>query len=67
MVGILSLARAVTTLPQSDALLVENVLSNAVAVPLSDARPSEIHLVWHSENENPLITGLVAAAEELSA
>lgn len=35
-----------------------------VAVPLSDARPAAVTLVWHNENGNALVERLVAIARE---
>jgi DNA-binding transcriptional LysR family regulator len=53
---------AVTALPQTDAQLVAHVLPGVTAVPLVDAAPATISLVWHAGDAHPLVQGLVEAA-----
>jgi DNA-binding transcriptional LysR family regulator len=53
---------AVTVLPSADARLVTSVLSGVVAVPLVDADPATVSLVWHSEEAHPLVHALVESA-----
>jgi hypothetical protein len=57
----------VTAVPYADALLVPSVLSDAVAIPLRDADPAVVSLVWDEDNAHPLVAALVAVAEELPA
>lgn len=62
MLGILSSPRAVTTLPHADAKLVAQVLPDVVALPLRDAAPAAVSLVWRTDTGNQLIEELVEAA-----
>ena len=55
MLGIMSTGKAVTTVPFTDARLAQLVMPGVVALPLGDAKPAEISLVWRRDNQNPLI------------
>ena len=63
MLGIFATTKAVTVLPLADASLVEHAPGGRCAIPISDADPAEISLVWRAEDEHPLVAALV----ELSA
>jgi len=65
MGGIMASRRAITTLPLCDARLAQQVLP-VVAIPLSDADPAVLSLVWRRENHNPLVHALVAFAANLA-
>jgi len=58
----LAAADAVTALPSTDAELVAHVLAGVVAVPLPDAAPATVSLVWHSGEAHPLVEALVDSA-----
>jgi DNA-binding transcriptional LysR family regulator len=67
MLGIMSAPpRAITTLPCLDAKLAQQVLPGIAAIPLRDAEPTKVSLVWRSDTCNPLVAELVEAARELS-
>jgi LysR family transcriptional regulator, benzoate and cis,cis-muconate-responsive activator of ben and cat genes len=66
MLGALGCDGAVTTLPRCDAEIALQVLPNAVAVPISDARPAVISLVWPAETHHPIVGSLVALASRMS-
>ncbi len=63
MLGILSSPRAITTLPYADAKVVAQVLPDVVALPLRDAAPAAISLVWRTDSGNHLVEELVEAAQ----
>jgi DNA-binding transcriptional LysR family regulator len=56
--------RALTTLPSADARLVADVLPGVVAVPLANAAPAMVSLIWHSQNTHPLVAALVESASQ---
>jgi LysR family transcriptional regulator, benzoate and cis,cis-muconate-responsive activator of ben and cat genes len=66
MLGIMSTRQAITTVPLSDATIVQTVVPHVVAIPLHDAHPAVLSLVWHEENNHPLVAVLVAVAEALA-
>ncbi len=67
MLGIMSAPpRAVTVLPCLDAKLAQQVLPGIVAIPLHDAAPAEVSLMWRTDTCNPLVEELVEAARALS-
>ena len=57
-------AVAVTALPEADARLITSVLHEVVAVPLLDAEPATVSLVWDSGDAHPLVRALVESAGE---
>jgi DNA-binding transcriptional LysR family regulator len=65
MLGIMSSPHAITTVPYADAKLAAQVLPDIVAIPLHDAAPAVVSLVWRRDTTNPLIDDLVAAAKRL--
>ena len=65
MGGILATPGAITTLPLCDAQIAGQVLP-IVAIPLSDAHPAVLSLVWRRDNLNPLVHALVAFAANLA-
>jgi DNA-binding transcriptional LysR family regulator len=63
MLGIMTSARAVTVVPEADARIVARVASNLTSIPLRDAAPARVSLVWREESNNPLVDALVSVAE----
>lgn len=64
MLGLLGSAGSITTLPRTDAELVGHVLPEMVSVPLRDATPAVISLIWHGRETHPLVDALVDIAEK---
>ena len=54
-----TLDEAVTTLPLGDGQLIEQVLSAVRAVPLVDAGPATVSLVWRHEGAHPRLQALL--------
>jgi LysR family transcriptional regulator, benzoate and cis,cis-muconate-responsive activator of ben and cat genes len=68
MLGCLAtIADAVTTLPLTDARLIEQVLPGVRALPLADAPPVSISLVWAKERPHPRLQALLDCAAEAQA
>jgi len=65
MLGIMAAGRAVTTLPAGDARLALQVLADAVAIPLADAAPASVSLIWRADASNALVDQIVACARDL--
>jgi DNA-binding transcriptional LysR family regulator len=66
MLGIMTASEAVTVVPLCDGRIAQQVLPDVVAIPLRDARPAVLSLVWDSDRQHPLADGLVAVAAELA-
>jgi len=66
MLGIMASSPAVTTVPFADAKVAQQVLPDVVAIPLCDAQPAVVSLVWDAGRQHPLAHALVAAAAELA-
>ena len=67
MLAIMSAGNAVTTVPLTDAAVAKQVVPGATVVPLGDADPARVSLVWRTDTPNPHIATLVATAERLMA
>lgn len=67
MLGIMSTPRAITTAPYTDARLAAQLLPEVTAIPLRDAAPAVVSLVWRRDSCNRLVEELVAAAKSLAA
>jgi len=65
MGGIMASGPGITTLPRCDAKMAQQVLP-VVAIPLTDADPAVLSLVWRRENHNPTVEALVAFAGNLT-
>lgn len=65
MLGIMTARRAITTVPLCDAKLAAQVIPGLVALPVLDADPAMLSLVWRTDNPNPLVEALVAVAQTL--
>jgi DNA-binding transcriptional LysR family regulator len=66
MLGIMTSRRAITTVPLCDAKLAQQVVPDVVAMPLRDAHPAVLSLVWREDNNNPLVHALVGLAGSLA-
>jgi DNA-binding transcriptional LysR family regulator len=62
MLGIMATTSAITTVPFCDATLAVQALPELIAVPIADARPAELSLLWREDNPNLLIAPLIALA-----
>ena len=58
MAAIIASGRAITTMPASDAANVVRALTSVVAIPLRDADPAVLSLVWRRDNAEPARRGL---------
>jgi DNA-binding transcriptional LysR family regulator len=67
MLGVLGANSAVTTLPDADGQLVRTLIPDVVAVPIRDARPASISLVWRDDEQHPLVLALARLAAARSA
>jgi DNA-binding transcriptional LysR family regulator len=65
MAATMGATSAITTVPATDARMVQAVMPNLAALPLADAAPAIVCLVWREENLNPLLEGLLDRAREL--
>ena len=63
MFAIVASGRAITTFPASRAAVIQKLLRGVVAIPLRDAHPAVLSLVWRMDNPNPLVEALVAFAQ----
>jgi DNA-binding transcriptional LysR family regulator len=61
-VACIASGRAITTTPACQAATILNILPDVVAIPLRDADPAELALVWREDNHNPLVPALVGLA-----
>jgi DNA-binding transcriptional LysR family regulator len=66
MVAIIASGRAITTVPACQAATLVNILTDVVAIPLRDADPSALALVWRESNHNPLVEALIAFTGDLA-
>ena len=65
VVAIIASGRAITTVPACQAGTILNILPDVVAIPLNDAHPAVLALVWRKDNHNPLVDALAGFAETL--
>ncbi len=65
MLGIMATGAAVTTVPIIDGRLAQQALPTISVIPVHDARPAVMSLVWRSANPSPLVQALAATAERL--
>jgi DNA-binding transcriptional LysR family regulator len=63
-IACVSTGQSITTAPLSVAMVVGR-LPGLAAVPLGDADPTVLCLVWHTANRNPLVDALVATARSM--
>jgi DNA-binding transcriptional LysR family regulator len=57
--------RAVATTPASNAEHVRRALTSLLAIPLVDAKPAALELVWRNERETALVRDLAATGRSL--
>ena len=65
MFAIMTTCGAITTVPLCDGRLVAQAVAELNAIPLRDAHPAMLSLVWHSGGTNRLVGELVKIAEDL--
>lgn len=65
MLAAMASRQAITAVPASDAARVEQALRGVVAIPLRDAAPTTLSLVWREEGGSPLVEELTAFARAL--
>jgi DNA-binding transcriptional LysR family regulator len=67
MLATLRISRAaVAAIPLSDAVIIQHVLRGVVALPLSDAPPAKLSLVWREEAVNPRLQVLLEVARSVA-
>jgi DNA-binding transcriptional LysR family regulator len=66
MVAIVASGRAIGTAPSSTATTFLAAVPNVVAIPLRDAKHTELALVWHKDCHNPLVDDIVAVAKKIA-
>jgi DNA-binding transcriptional LysR family regulator len=64
ILGVFATTSAITALPQADAALVQHVLPGVRAIPLLDAAPATLSLIWRAEDAHPLVETLVELSQE---
>jgi DNA-binding transcriptional LysR family regulator len=65
MLAVMSSGHAVTTVPLADALVAKQVVPGAAVIPLADADPARVSLVWCQDSPNRHVASLLATAERL--
>jgi DNA-binding transcriptional LysR family regulator len=65
-VAIIASSSAITTVPACQATVIDKILTGVVTIPLTDADPTVLSLVWRRDNHNPLVHSLVAVAKGLT-
>jgi DNA-binding transcriptional LysR family regulator len=66
MLSVMTAQRGITTIPACDATIVANILSGVVAIPLRDAEPARLGLVWRKDSPSPHVAALAAVARRAS-
>jgi DNA-binding transcriptional LysR family regulator len=66
MAAIIASSQAITTAPHGDLKLAQLALTTIAAMPLGDAAPAAVSLVWRTDNDNPLLAALLDAAAGLA-
>jgi DNA-binding transcriptional LysR family regulator len=65
ILAVMASRRAVTVLPACDAAIIQRALPGVAAIPVRDADPAVLSLVWRTENRSPLLETLVALADSV--
>lgn len=65
MLTMMATRSAIAAVPLSDARVIQEVLRGVVAIPVRDANPAVVSLVWLEDNRNPCVRALVSLAESL--
>ena len=66
MVALAATGHAITTVAASNMATVPKMVAGVAAIPLRDAHPALLCLVWRKDYRNPLIKPLVAVARSLA-
>jgi DNA-binding transcriptional LysR family regulator len=66
MLGAMGASRAITVVPLADARIVGQVRGDIAVIPLTDAAPTTISLVWRDDRAQPMIAALADAAQRLA-
>jgi DNA-binding transcriptional LysR family regulator len=66
MLALVASGRGVTTLPECDAELIPKVLSGVAAIPIRDAHPFTLAMVWRSASGKPHVDQFVSIARRLA-
>jgi DNA-binding transcriptional LysR family regulator len=66
VIAIIASGRAIATLPESHVETIVRILPGVVAIPLRDAHPAMLSLIWRKESHNPFVQALVSVARHLS-
>lgn len=67
MLGIMTTGRGITAVPHSDAMLGRSVMQDLVAIPVSDALPAKLSLIWPAGHSHPNVQALARIAKDLCA
>jgi len=67
MLAVIASGCAITTAPASAGPTFGSAVPGITAIPLPDATPTVLALVWHKHNPNPLVDDIVATARSLAA
>jgi DNA-binding transcriptional LysR family regulator len=67
MLAMMAARRGLAAVPLSDARVIERVLRGVVAIPLIDADPAILSLVWREADHNPCVQALIATAGQLAS
>jgi DNA-binding transcriptional LysR family regulator len=65
MLTMMAMRRAITAVPLSDARVIQGLLRGVVVIPVRDAEPAALSLVWLDGHHNPCVDALVALADRL--
>jgi DNA-binding transcriptional LysR family regulator len=65
MVALIAARRAIATLPACHVATIVKILPGVVAIPVRDARPAVLSLVWRRDNQNPFVLALIDVARAL--
>ncbi|HEV7586098.1 MAG TPA: LysR family transcriptional regulator [Solirubrobacteraceae bacterium] len=66
MLAMMASRQALAAVPLSDARVIQHVLRGVVAIPLIDADPAMLSLVWREGDHNPGVHALIAIAAHLA-
>jgi DNA-binding transcriptional LysR family regulator len=66
MVALAASGHAITTVAASNTATVPRIVAGVTAIPLRDAHPALLSLVWRKDYSNPLVDALIATARELA-
>jgi DNA-binding transcriptional LysR family regulator len=67
MLTMMASRQALAAVPLSDARVIESVLRSVVAIPLVDANPAVLSVVWREGDHNPCVQAVAALAAQLAS